>query len=155
MIALPNSLLEALHQVEDLRLRRHVERGRRLVGDQQVGVVDERHRDHHALAHAAGELVRVVVDPPLGARDADRLQQLERPRARGGLVTSWWSRIASISCLPIVCTGFSDVIGSWKIIAISLPRMSRSWLRAHLEQVLALADRLAARDRRLRGCSGP
>ena len=28
-----------------------------------VGVVDERHRDHHPLAHAAGELVRVVVDP--------------------------------------------------------------------------------------------
>ena len=25
-----------------------------------------------------------------------------------------------------MCTGFSDVIGSWKIIAMSLPRMSRS-----------------------------
>ena len=25
-----------------------------------------------------------------------------------------------------MCTGFSEVIGSWKIIAISLPRMSRS-----------------------------
>jgi hypothetical protein len=27
-----------------------------------------------------------------------------------------------------LCTGFSEVIGSWKIIAISLPRMSRSFL---------------------------
>ena len=92
MIALPNSCCETLHQVEDLRLRRHVERGRRLVGDQQVGIVDERHRDHHALAHAAGELVRVVVDAPLGARDADRLQQLDCARAAAALVeTSRWS----------------------------------------------------------------
>ena len=80
MIALPKSSCSLSHQLEDLRLRRHVERRRRLVGDQQVGVVDERHRDHHALAHAARELVRVVVDPALGARDADRLQQLERAR---------------------------------------------------------------------------
>ena len=81
----PELLLELVHQRQDLRLRRHVERGRRLVGDQQVGVVDERHRDHHALAHAARELVRVVVDAPLGARDADRLEQLDRTRA-GGLL---------------------------------------------------------------------
>ena len=27
-----------------------------------------------------------------------------------------------------MCTGFSEVIGSWKIIAISFPRMSRSCL---------------------------
>ena len=49
---------EPLEQVEDLRLRRHVERGRRLVGDQQVRLVGERDRDHHALAHAARVLVR-------------------------------------------------------------------------------------------------
>ena len=36
MIAVPYSPA-AVHQLEDLRLRRHVERGRRLVGDQQVG----------------------------------------------------------------------------------------------------------------------
>jgi hypothetical protein len=29
-------------------------------------------------------------------------------------------------CSPTGNTGFSDVIGSWKIIAISAPRMSRS-----------------------------
>src|SRR5205085_10184888 len=39
--------------------------------------------------------------------------------------TSRWSWIASTSWCPIRCTGFSDVIGSWKIIAMSLPRMSR------------------------------
>ena len=40
-------------------------------------------------------------------------------------VTSRWSMIASTSCRPIEWTGFSDVIGSWKIIAMSLPRTSR------------------------------
>ena len=33
-----------------------------------------------------------------------------------------------MSWRPIVCTGFSDVIGSWKIIAMSLPRIPRSCL---------------------------
>ena len=73
-------VLELVHQLEDLRLRRHVEGRRRLVGDEQRRLVDERHRDHHALAHAAGELVRIVVDPPFGPRDPDLLQRLERPR---------------------------------------------------------------------------
>ena len=38
---------------------------------------------------------------------------------------SWCSRTVSTSWRPIECTGFSDVIGSWKIIAISLPRSLR------------------------------
>ena len=41
---------------------------------------DERHRDHHPLAHAARELVRVVVDALRGVRDPDRAQQLDRAR---------------------------------------------------------------------------
>ena len=53
---------ERAQQVEDLRLDRHVERRRRLVGDQELRLARERHRDHRALAHAARELVRVVAD---------------------------------------------------------------------------------------------
>ena len=34
-------------------------------------------------------------------------------------------RMASAICSPTVNTGFSEVIGSWKIIAISLPRIFR------------------------------
>ena len=52
-------------QLEDLRLDGDVECRRRLVGDQDVGVVDERHRDHRALAHAARKLVRIVARPLL------------------------------------------------------------------------------------------
>ena len=32
----------------------------------------------------------------------------------------------SVICLPILNVGFSDVIGSWKIIAMSFPRTSSS-----------------------------
>ena len=67
-------------QAQDLRLDRDVERGRRLVGDQHRGLAGERHRDHHALAHAAGELVRIVVRAALGLGDADLAQQLDRAR---------------------------------------------------------------------------
>ena len=80
--AMPSSRWSVREQLEDLRLDRHVERGRRLVGDQQRGLAGERHRDHHALAHAARELVRILVGAPLGRRDADAREQLDGARAR-------------------------------------------------------------------------
>ena len=55
--------LQILQKLEDLRLHGDVERGGRLVGDQQVRLVGERHRDHHALALAAGQLVRIAFQP--------------------------------------------------------------------------------------------
>ena len=58
MIAVPVSSLQVAHEVEDLGLDRDVERGRRLVGDQQLRLAGERHGDHHALRHAARHLVR-------------------------------------------------------------------------------------------------
>ncbi len=54
-------VLHLLHQLQDLRLDGDVERRRRLVGDQELGLAGKRHGDHDALAHAAGELVRIVV----------------------------------------------------------------------------------------------
>ena len=85
MIAELNSRCRSLHQLEDLRLHRHVERGRGLVGDEQLRVADQRHRDHRALAHAAGELVRVVVEPLVRVGDADAVEHLDRALARRGL----------------------------------------------------------------------
>ena len=46
-------ILDFADQVEDLRLDRHIERGGRLVGDQQFRIARQRHRDHRALAHTA------------------------------------------------------------------------------------------------------
>ena len=56
---------QPLDQREDLRLDGDVERGGRLVGDQQPRPADQRHRDHHALAHPAGELERILRHAPL------------------------------------------------------------------------------------------
>ncbi len=49
-------------QVEDLGLDRHVERGDRLVADDELGLDRERAGDADALALAAGELVRIALD---------------------------------------------------------------------------------------------
>ena len=74
-------LLQVADQVEDLRLDGDVESRGRLVGDQQGGVAGQRHRDHRSLAHPAGELVRVGVDPLVGLGDADAVEHLDRMRA--------------------------------------------------------------------------
>ena len=66
------------HQLDDFRLHGHVERGGRLVGDQEVRTACERDGDHHALTHAAGQLVRVIVHAPLRRGDADARQRLDR-----------------------------------------------------------------------------
>ena len=76
--------LQGLEELQDLRLDGDVERRRRLVGDQQVGLVGQRHGDHDALALAAGELVGIGVEPAGGVGDADLVEQLEGAAARGG-----------------------------------------------------------------------
>ena len=70
----PEVVLQVVEQVDDLRLDRDVERGHRLVGDDQLRLQRQRARDADALALAAGELVREAV-VVLGAQ-ADPLQQL-------------------------------------------------------------------------------
>src|SRR5688572_24246224 len=75
---------QALQERDDLRLDRDVERGGRLVGDDEARVGAERKRDHDALAHTAGELVREVVDTPLRSGNSDLAEQLDGPLARIG-----------------------------------------------------------------------
>ena len=90
------------------------------------------------------ELVRVVAQALARRRDPDQLEQLDRPASRPpcasslvepGSPRSIWS--------PIVSTGFSEVIGSWKIIARSLPRTSRDLVGLQLQQVGPVEDRPA------------
>ncbi|EGJ74927.1 putative peptide transport system ATP-binding protein [Streptomyces sp. Tu6071] len=69
--------LQLREQVHDLGLHRHVERRGGLVGDDQLGFEGERHRDHDALAHPAGELVRVLAHAFLGGGDADPLHEFD------------------------------------------------------------------------------
>ena len=71
-------------QRQDLRLHGDVERRGRLVGDQQIRLVGERHRDHHALPLPAGQLMRIAGETCLRLGNADLRQQLDDPRPRLG-----------------------------------------------------------------------
>ncbi len=56
------------------------ERCRRLVGNDQVGLVEEGDGDGDALAHAARQLVRISLQPALGCGHADLHKRLARER---------------------------------------------------------------------------
>ena len=124
MIASPSSRWRSSSRREHLRLHHHVERGGRLVGDQQPRLAGQRHRDQHPLPLAAGELVRV------GARAARRqthlLEQLaarasgrsrRRPSSAAGSPRAIWS--------PTRWTGLSVCSAPWNTIASSVQRTAR------------------------------
>ena len=67
--------LQLAREREDLGLHGDVQRRRRLVGDQEARAERERHGDHHALPHAARELVGVHARDGLRALDPDLREQ--------------------------------------------------------------------------------
>lgn len=82
------ALLQVQQQFDDLRLDGHVERGRRLIGDQQLRPTGDGHGDHHALAHAAGKLVRVHVQPRGRIGNAHLGQQVDSALAASAAVAA-------------------------------------------------------------------
>src|SRR6267378_1615706 len=66
--------VQVREDLHDFLTRRRVEVARRLVGEQDARVVHQRPRDGHALALAAGQLVRLVLHP------VPQPHPLERPR---------------------------------------------------------------------------
>ncbi len=91
--------LQLLEKLEDLRLHGDVERGGRLVGDQQLGLVGERHGDHHPLALAARELMGEGVEPFGGVADADEVEEFERALA-GRLAGEALVQLQDLADLP-------------------------------------------------------
>ena len=77
-----SSVAQVVDDVEDLGLDRHVQRGRGLVGDQQLGPAHQAHRDDHALAKAARELEGVLVEALGRSGHLDHLEDLEGALAR-------------------------------------------------------------------------
>ena len=75
--------VQLAQQIEDLRLDGDVERGGRLIGDQQCRLIGKPHRQHHPLAHAAGELMRIRPNCPIRRRHPHPSQQFDRPRPGG------------------------------------------------------------------------
>ena len=78
---------QTLQEFEDLRLHRDVERGGGFVGDDELGVGDYGEGDDDALAHAAGEHMRVGVksvrvDADFGEGAARELGGLSRAQGQ-------------------------------------------------------------------------
>ncbi len=61
---------QILHQIDDPRLHRHVERGGGLIKDQERGLRHQRHGDHDALLLAARKLVRIGPEDAVGVGQA-------------------------------------------------------------------------------------
>jgi len=80
----PRLVAEGGDEVEHLGLHRRVEARGGLVEDQELRVAGQRHRDHGALLHAAGELVGIALHHALGVGDAHAAQRLDG--ALAGLV---------------------------------------------------------------------
>ena len=139
--------LHVAQQVEDLRLHRHVQRRRRLVGNDERRPAGQRDGDHHALPHAARQLVRVVVDALLGIGDAHRAQQLDRTsRAPPCVPASPCTRSASAIWAPTRITGLSAAIGSWKTKPMPAPRTCRISSSGRGQQIAALEQDAPAGD---------
>ncbi|MEH2476076.1 hypothetical protein V1284_007520 [Nitrobacteraceae bacterium AZCC 2299] len=79
-------LLQVADQGEDLLLGGDVERGGRLVGDQELGLQHQGHRDHDALALTAGQPMRKRSEDALHVGQPHLVHHFENPRAaRGGI----------------------------------------------------------------------
>ena len=98
IIARSGLALDVLQEAQVLRLDRHVERGRRLVGDEQARLARDGDGAGHALADAAAHLVRVGVHAPLGIADPHLAQQLDARgrRARGRGSPRWSDSVSAI-----------------------------------------------------------
>ena len=143
--AVPDSRHSFCISNKDLSLDRDVQRGGGLVGDDQIGLVQQRDRDGDALPHAAGELVRIrasAARPAKGCRPSPAHRG--SARARRSRDISSCAVMASIICVSMRSTGFSVIIGSWKIIATRLPRKLRALLVAGTGEVLAIQQNAAA-----------
>ena len=71
-------LLQLFQQVQDLSLDGDIQRGGRLVCDQDLRLAQQRDRDHHALTHPTRQLMRVFFHASLGSRYPHPLQHLDR-----------------------------------------------------------------------------
>src|SRR6516225_10770109 len=86
--------LPLFYQFEDLGLDSDIERCGRFVCDENFRMAYQRHRDHDALTHSTGELMRIKVDPASSVLDTHLLEagdgSLQRLGARHFLVDKQW-----------------------------------------------------------------
>ena len=117
IIVRPYSALRSSSRFSTCGLHAHVERGHRLVTDDQRRLEHERAGDRDALALAAGELVGLALGGT-GRVDADVFQCLADLLRRSDLEPRFQMLSGSATMLATLRRGFSDEIGSWKIICM-------------------------------------
>ena len=81
---------QTVEDSQHLDLHGHIQRRCRLIRDQQIGLGDQHHRDHRALAHAAGKFMRI------GLEHAGRITDLHRLQHRHGTIF----RLGPARCAP-------------------------------------------------------
>ena len=137
---------QPVHQLQDLRLDGHVERGRRLVGDDELGIAGDRDRDHDALAHAARELVRILLEAAGRIGDADQAEQLDGARVRRSAIGSA-VLLERLGDLP--ADGENGIQRCHRLLEdhadVAAPHLAHL-LVGELHQVAAGEQNLAARD---------
>ena len=97
----PDGALQLAEQLQVARLGGHVERGRRLIGDEHRGLPGERDRAGHALAHAAAELVRVLARAgpwPTGRCTCSRAIDHRAVEAWPRSCRCWMQRLTQAGC---------------------------------------------------------
>ena len=80
----PEAPGQGLHQLEDLSLDGDVERGGRLIGNDQCRFTAQRHGNHDALPHAAAEVMRILLEAVPGLGNSYHLQVVGRLFGRFG-----------------------------------------------------------------------
>ena len=69
--------LQLADQIQNLRLDGHIQGGGRLVADQDLRTAGHGDGDDHALAHAAGKLMRILIIAALRIGDTHQLQHVD------------------------------------------------------------------------------
>ena len=109
------------------------------------GPAGQRHRDHHALLLAAGQLVRVGLRAAARAARPGRAARPPACRPSPGSDLLSCSRIGSAICRPTRCTGLSECSAPWKTIDGLAPAHRAQPPELHLQHVLAVEQDLAGR----------
>ncbi len=120
-------LLQLLEEVEDAGLNRHVERGHRLVEDDDFRLERDGAGDADALALPAAQLMRPAFGDVL--RQLHQFDQLAHPLLDFGARQLSRSRSDSARMSRMRMRGWSEASGSWKTIwmscAVRASRVSR------------------------------
>ncbi|MNY13020.1 hypothetical protein D3C86_1461320 [compost metagenome] len=137
--------LEGVDLLQYLPLHHHIQRRGGLIHDQELGVEGHGDGDHQPLAHAAGELVRVVLEP---ARvDVDYLQQLLG--ALDGLVAGHAGVVGQQHVAELLLHAqhrVQGIHGGLEHHARLAPAVAAQPLVVETEDVLPLEQDLAAAD---------